>query len=206
MSGANQHYIPQMLLKNFVDKNLPQKKQAYKYDKHSGVFTKSIKKIASASYFNQDDAGNNADDEITKYENSIGLYFNHFLNKNSDEEIDNIFCAKLVTHLILRTSHFRDVFFEKTFEGIDNIISLLFKDEFLIKMMKSSKGKEIFFEEIERFKIHIPQEIHYLVDAIANNDDFRIKAIESINDEFFTNLRRTMADEVKKGLMNSKKK
>ena len=108
MSGRNQHFIPQSLLRSFgVKRGKKTYVVAYTYDR--GIFAPPTDGIgAEANFYSKLDvegATETLDDRITDYEQRLPSIFKRL--RDVSPVTDSTLPAELVTHLSVRNAHFR---------------------------------------------------------------------------------------------------
>lgn len=110
MSGSNQHFIPQSLLRGF---GVMKKKATYvvAYTYNRGVFNPPTQGIAAERTFyselSVDGQEETLDDRITKYETPLGQVLRDLRNLPSGAVANSYVAAELVTHLAVRNDHLR---------------------------------------------------------------------------------------------------
>jgi hypothetical protein len=108
VSGRNQHFIPQSLLRGFgVKRGKKTYVVAYTYDR--GTFAPPTDGIgAEGNFYSELDvkaATETLDDKITDYEQRLPSIFKQL--REVSAEADPALAAELVTHLTVRNAHFR---------------------------------------------------------------------------------------------------
>jgi len=108
MSGRNQHFIPQSLLRGFgVKRGKKTYVVAYTYDR--GIFAPPTDGIgAEGNFYSEldvEDETETLDDKITAYEQRIPAVLEQL--RQPSDEADPALAAELVTHLTVRNDHFR---------------------------------------------------------------------------------------------------
>lgn len=108
MSGRNQHFIPQSLLRSFgIKRGKKTYVVAYTYER--GIFAPPTDGIgAEGNFYSELDvegATETLDDKITDYEQRLPSIFKQL--REGSPEADSSLAGELVTHLTVRNAHFR---------------------------------------------------------------------------------------------------
>lgn len=135
MSGTNQHYIPRAVIRPF-------RVNIEGYEQHTYVFRKgeaepgkpkAIKGVGSAKNFYSDDIDTDLDSRIDKYENILSRMRDELLTCPAGG-ISSAKPAEYLTHLTLRTAHFRDSSSEVFGELLTQFFSI-FTDKNTLKQL-----------------------------------------------------------------------
>lgn len=114
MSGPNQHYIPQCVLRGFgIRDNSPKvKKEVWKFERGCAPYKKSIKNTAAEDWFYSEpsvDGSKTLDDRITDYEsNHFGRLLVSLRDKDIGAAVDPTQAAEIISHLTCRNAYIRD--------------------------------------------------------------------------------------------------
>lgn len=143
MSGRKQHYIPQSLLRGFQAKRSRKNVQVFVFKSGQAPYSANTTDVAAERYFYSELPTNNQektlDDLITNYENDLAQLLQQFRNTATNEPVDALLAAGLVTHLTVRGDFIRNVFglgFQEIiaatstlFSGTESVRSLLGIDD-----------------------------------------------------------------------------
>lgn len=113
MSGVNQHYLPQFLMRGFATKGGTERSPVYKaveHHKSRGVMAaRNIRSIGAQRNFYGKEGPGSIDDAIDRLENTLAPLINR-LNLGeplTEENIPQI--ASLAAHLVIRAKHMRSL-------------------------------------------------------------------------------------------------
>lgn len=125
MAGKKQHYIPQVLLRNFKINKSGKLAKVWVIRKDKKPFISPTSDAAAQRHFYSKISENNEetlDDKITSYENKILTRLLSSLIKTPvGSEADSLESAEVITHLTLRNAHFRGTFSNAIYELISGI-------------------------------------------------------------------------------------
>lgn len=111
MSGAKQHYIPQIFQKPFRIFSSGKQEQIWCYRKEQNEpFIARIADVAAERYFYSDKQSNNnetLDDTITKYEDRLTGLLNTLRALSSSDAVPSEVAAEVIAHLTTRAKSFR---------------------------------------------------------------------------------------------------
>jgi Protein of unknown function (DUF4238) len=128
MSGSNQHYIPQFLLRGFRIQEKGMRDKIFVFRKGSEPVPERIKRIAADEYFysaTTTDGSESLDERITTYESSAASKLAQIRTAVGGSTIDSAIAAELVAHLTIRNAHVRGAFgslLSSVAEGISDLI------------------------------------------------------------------------------------
>jgi len=125
MSGVNQHYLPQFLMRGFAIRGGTEKSPIFKaieHHKSRGVMPpRNIKSIGAQRNFYGKEGPGTVDDAIDKFENSLAPVIQQ-LNLGAELTTSSrLQIASLVAHLITRAKPMRSFFEDAFYEGGDLI-------------------------------------------------------------------------------------
>lgn len=129
MSGPNQHYIPQSLLRSFgtrAKKGKPTRVAVYKRD--SAFVTATTGAAAQRYFFSRKsvDGSPTLDDEITRYESRLATILQTIQVATTSSTLEPDEPSELIAHLCVRNAQLRESFARgagNLFEGIMNLFS-----------------------------------------------------------------------------------
>ncbi|WP_417319230.1 DUF4238 domain-containing protein [Emcibacter sp.] len=184
MAGKKQHYIPQVLLRNFGIENARKKKvQVVVYSLERGCFTTSTERIAAERFFYSRPAERNTsdgtlDDKITRYESELASKIKSLLTRKLGEDISSNDAAEVVTHLVFRQKHTRETL-TSAFEQLVDKSSMVLSDfdqtkQFLGLNEEAPKGA------LEKILLEFYEENKFLLTlrGFSNKDSFLNYAFE----------------------------
>lgn len=131
MSGDNQHYIPELLLKGFRIPNWDERVWKFTRNRPKPTRRSSIRRVAADPNFYSKlstDGSKTLDDHVTDYETEFANRLFSLRAIPAADNVDPAVAAEVVTHLIVRNAHFRDTFGAGT-KSLMNGCRDLFGDE-----------------------------------------------------------------------------
>ncbi|MDP2047225.1 MAG: DUF4238 domain-containing protein, partial [Deltaproteobacteria bacterium] len=152
MAGNKQHILPRFLLKGFTSRTEGEKKFTWVYPRNSPPVEANIRKVCVEKHFYGKQGELSVDEDITKFENEYAPLLDELREYPERIEIIDPRVPILITHLITRTKHIREIFRDLS-EIIVEKLSEYFSDfnnieaMFLGKFGKAEMEKK--FREIE---------------------------------------------------------
>lgn len=128
MSGRKQHHIPQSLLKGFKVDSDGKTDQVWVFTKDKPPYVTSTKNVAAQRHFYSKlsaDGSATLDDQITSYESGFADRLFILRSIPYGGEADSAIAAEVVTHLIVRNAHIRDIYSSGIKLLVDRTLGLL---------------------------------------------------------------------------------
>jgi len=110
MAGKFQHILPTFLLKGFESHREGEKIFTWLYPRNQEPIDASIRKVAAEKYFYGKQGELCVDDDITDFENEYAPLLDELRGYAERTEIYDHRVPHLITHLITRTKHIREIF------------------------------------------------------------------------------------------------
>lgn len=163
MSGVNQHYLPQFLMRGFAVRAGTERSPIFKAVEHHrlrGVMDpRNIKSIGAQRNFYGKDGPGTVDDAIDRFENSLAPVIQQ-LNVGAELALGNVAqIASLVAHLITRAKQMRS-FLEEAFREGGELIRDFARDERTIerfvRRMDDVMLERIIREDAPRYGLVLP--------------------------------------------------
>lgn len=143
MAGKRHHIIPQFLQKGFASHSEGIKVFAWVYRNDKEPYESNIRHIGVENNFYADNEDSLADDKITEAENQFYSNQIFHLRDHSVEGISNVQIADLLSHLEIRTRHFRQNFLSATNNLVEHIASIILNDpSYFYDFMKRAVRKD----------------------------------------------------------------
>lgn len=110
MAGDRHHILPRFLLKGFASRIEGEKIYTWVYPRNRTPIEANIRKVSVEKYFYGRQGELSVDDDITKFENEYAPFLDKLREYPERTEIVDPGLPKLITHLITRTKHIRELF------------------------------------------------------------------------------------------------
>lgn len=127
MAGNRQHILPRFLLKGFASRVKREKIYTWVYSRNRTPIEVDIRKVSVGRHFYGRQGELSVDGEITDFEGEYAPFLAELRMCKESVEICDERIANFVTHLVVRTKHFRDSFREST-EYLAELIRQYFSD------------------------------------------------------------------------------
>ena len=127
MAGKKQHFIPQHFLKPFVIPDQGDHLWMFRRGKSSGVIVPRNRAAAQEYFYSRPsiDGQPTLDDLVTEYESDIRTIVDEIRLLKTGEIINSENISKIVTHLMVRSSHVRDTIREVIISFADTVQRLV---------------------------------------------------------------------------------
>ncbi len=127
MAGNRQHILPRFLLKGFSSRIEGEKIYTWVYPRNRTPIEVDIRKVSVGRHFYGRQGELSVDGEVTDFEGEYAPFLSELRMCRESVEISDQRIANFVTHLVVRTKHFRDSFREST-EYLAELIRQYFSD------------------------------------------------------------------------------
>lgn len=110
MAGSRQHFIPRFLKKGFSSKIQKTECYTWVFTKNSIPYETNLRNVGLENFFYGKPGESEVDEIITDREGYYSEQLDQLREINSDCELNGIFPAEFITHLIVRAKHLRESF------------------------------------------------------------------------------------------------
>jgi hypothetical protein len=134
MSGERQHFLPRFLLRGFDSRTNLKGTYTWVFRRERDPFESNIINVGVSKEFYTVGDDTTLDDLITQMEDSFGFCVSSLRSQTQDQAIQSADVPDLITHLIMRTKHLRDLILEPANYFVEALLSELERPEIFEKM------------------------------------------------------------------------
>jgi len=132
MSGKRQHFIPRFLQQGFASHTDGDEFYTWVYRKNTEPFNTNLINVGVEKYFYNDRSDSSADDKITQAEQTYSTLVNS-LNSHPFGPVSNPLIPEFISHLEVRTRHFRRNFLELSDYMIKRLLEFMSDEDVFIR-------------------------------------------------------------------------
>lgn len=206
MAGNKQHILPRFLLKGFASRIEGEKIYTWVYPRNSPPVEANIRKVCVEKHFYGKEGELCVDGDITKFESEYAPFLDELREYPEQIEIFDPRIPILITHLITRTKHIREIFRDLSeiiveqlsdyFSDFNNIEAMILGKYGKVEMekrFKEIKGSRSFRRKsIKLLKRKLPAVLH------ANKNEMLI-----FYQNIFENINNALPRMIKEGHIKS---
>jgi hypothetical protein len=134
MAGERQHFLPRFLLRGFDSRKDGRDTYTWVFRREREPFQSNIINVGVSKEFYTVGDDRALDDLITQMEDSFGLRISSLRSETQDQALQSADVPELITHLILRTKHLRDLILEPANYFVEAVVTDLERPEIMEKL------------------------------------------------------------------------